>query len=176
MPFQRGWQWETCEFNVQHPAASWAGGARGRMQQQRTHQQHVTSFGLTKNFLMSYTTALDRFCAQPAQSMRARKNSQSTVARIRVIQMQTHSEHLLQQLHWWLHMRHIFLHAPRSKSWHLGLFFESQRQILMPCDKPVGFRSFVKIDAAHWNGTERKMRADQFSQRRLCKLSHYLIA
>ena len=80
MPFQRGWQWETCEFNVQNPAASCAGGARGSMQQQRTHQQHVTSFGLTKNLLMSYTTALNCFCAQPAQSMRARKNSQSTVA------------------------------------------------------------------------------------------------
>ena len=66
MPFQRRWQRETCEFNVQHPAASWAGGARGRMQKQRTHQQHISGFGLTKNLLMGFTTALDRFCAQPA--------------------------------------------------------------------------------------------------------------
>lgn len=134
------------------------------MKQQRTHQKHVTGFGLTKNFLMSFPAALDRSCAQPAQSMRARKNSQGSVARIRVIEVKANGEHLLQQLNRWLHMRHAFLHAPGSKSRELGLFFESQRQVLMPCDQPVGFRAFVKIDAAHRNGTEMKMRAHQFSQ------------
>lgn len=164
MPFQWFWQWKTRKFNVQHPAASCTGRTRGRMQQQWTHQQHVACFGLTKNLLMGFSAVLDRFRTQSAQAMRAGQDSQSSVVRVGIVKVQAHSEHLIQQLHRWLHMRHALLHTPWPESWHLGFFFESQRQVLMPRNEPVGLRAFVKIDAAYGNGSERKKRAYQFSQ------------
>ncbi|MDB6004229.1 MAG: hypothetical protein JWR15_1216 [Prosthecobacter sp.] len=110
MPFKRLWQCETGKFDVQYSTAPWAGGTRGRMQ-----QQHVTGFGLTKNLGMGCAAVLNRFRAQPPQTMSARQDSQSTVVRIGIIKVQARCEHLLQQLHRWLHMRHapFTLHGPK---------------------------------------------------------------
>lgn len=164
MPFQGLWQLETCILNVQHASPPRAEGTGGRMQQQWSHQQHITGFGLAQHLRMCFTAAPDIFRTQPSQPMRAGQYSQGTVACIGIIQVQPHGQHLLQQLHRWLYMRHTFLHTPGPKSSHLDLLFESKCQILVPCHKPVGFRTFVKVDAANRNGAKGKIRTHQICQ------------
>ena len=104
--------------------------------------------------------------------MRAGQHTQRTVFCIGIIQVQSHRKHLLKQWNRRLHMRHALFYAPRAESRNFDLFLEGERQILMPGHQPVGFRAFVKVDAAHRDWMGWQVGACQSRQDGVSKVGH----
>jgi hypothetical protein len=92
------------------------------MKQQRTHQQGITGLGCANYFRMGFTASGDALGIQSAYAMRAGQHTKRAIVRIGIIKVQTHSEHLLQQIHGRLHMRYPVLHTPGAESKHLHTF------------------------------------------------------
>ena len=148
MPLESGREDESGVFNVQDASMPGAAGATGGVKQQRPHQQGVPCGGGTEKVWLLGAQFLDAFGRKSAKPMRARQDTQGTVAFVGIVEMKTNREHLLQQIDGRLNVGNTVLAAPRAEAGRLNASAKSQRQILMPGHQPVGFRRLVEVDGA----------------------------
>ena len=105
--------------------------------------------------------------------MRTGQHTQSSVALISVVQMESNSEHSLEKFSRWLDVRNAVFCAPRAKSGHLGKSSKRQRQILVPRNQPIYFGRLVEVDSPNWKRLGLEMRANEIQkQRRTCQLDN----
>lgn len=147
-----------------------AGRATRCMQEQRTHEQGITSLGCAEKLRRLGAPGLDLFLRQAAMAVRSGQHAKGAVGGIGMIQVQAQSEHLLEQGRGWLHVRNSLLHAPRTESWHLRLFSDREGEILVPRHQPIRVGGFVEVDGADRSGFPWQMGTEECQQpRRSCQ-------
>jgi hypothetical protein len=94
--------------------------------------------------------------------MGARQDEQRSVCRIRAIQMQAQSQHVLKNAHGWLDVGNAVLDRPGPEPVPVETLADGDRQVLVPTDKPVGARQLIEEEGA---GGEGACADDGFDQR-----------
>jgi len=166
MPVEFIGERERCIFDVQDATMPRACGTAGGVEQQRTHEQGITSGGGAEKVGLLAAQLLDTAGCEAAKAMRTRQDTQGSVGCIGVVEVQSDGEHLLEESGGWLNVGNAILRAPRTEASHLGPGTECQRQILVPRNQPIRIRGLVEVDGADGEGFSRQMSANEVEKPR----------
>ena len=87
---------------------------------------------------------MERILAQHAHGVSTGKHTKRTIFQKRIIEMQAECYDAREGTRWGVRVDHSVFHRPRSPLRNLTPFAQGQRRVLMPNDKPIGRKRFVK--------------------------------
>src|SRR5215475_14414648 len=90
-------------FDVNNPSMLWCFGGRGRVQEERPHEEYSASRNDTDLLGDSFSPHWYLFVAKPPSPMRSRQHFKRTIARIAFIYVKPQGEHALKDANRWLH-------------------------------------------------------------------------
>jgi len=100
-----------------------------------------------------------------SELMTARDHFQRPVPGRSLIEMNTDSDHLLEQGHRWLHMNDAIFYRPRTVAGGQHFFANRYREILMPRYRPVLIRGFIEKNTSNGNETSAHQVHDAIRER-----------
>lgn len=112
MPLQFGRECKPRIFDVQDATVLDAGGSSRCVKEQWPHKQSVACSGGAEEFRMLGAKFPNSFSGHATTAVRTGDNTQSAVGFVRIIEMNTHSEHLFEKFSRWLRVRDSVFNAP----------------------------------------------------------------
>lgn len=122
------------------------------MQQQRAHQERRPQRCGDDPFGCRFADSFDVIAREATFGVPSGHDPQRAIVGVAVVEMEANRQHGGKQARGRLDMRDAGLDRPRTPAHQVMAFSHRYREILVPKDRPIGLRRFVKKERAYRNG------------------------